>query len=200
MNTQTDATTVAASTPSNDLQLQSRYAESISLADFDFSLMIADAFVRGIRDLGYKHTGTALDELVDNSIQSEATEVHVAFGYESTSDKKPVRLAVIDNGHGMVPAMLRLSVIWGGTHRQDDRTGFGRYGYGLPSASVSQGRAFNVYSCIDGGTWNKVRIDLDDIADGKYTARNGHIVVPEPKATQTACMDPRIRARAPRSG
>ena len=73
---------------------------------FDFSLMVADAFVRGIRDIGYKSTATALDELIDNSIQAGATNIHVVFGFEGKSTK-PIRVAIIDDGHGMDADMTR---------------------------------------------------------------------------------------------
>jgi hypothetical protein len=163
---------------SADLEKQREYAKRMSRGGFDFSLVVGDAFVRGIRDIGYKHTGTALDELIDNAIQAEAGKVHVVFGFGGDSEKKPDRLAVIDDGHGMDDLMIRLAVLWGGTHRENDRTGFGRYGYGLPSASVSQGRRFTVYSKPVDGKWNRVTVDLDDIKNGKYTNSEGRIVVP----------------------
>jgi hypothetical protein len=163
---------------SADLKKQREYADRMSQGGFDFSLVVGDAFVRGIRDIGYKHTGTALDELIDNAIQAEAEKVHVVFGFEGDSEKKPDRLAVIDDGHGMDDLMIRLAVLWGGTHRENDRTGFGRYGYGLPSASVSQGKRFTVYSKPVDGKWHRVTVDLDDIKNGKYTNREGRIVVP----------------------
>jgi len=163
---------------SPDLEEQRKYAREKVESGFEFSLVVADAFVRGIRDIGYRHTGTAMYELIDNAIQAEAGEVHVVFGFEGDSDKKPDRLAVIDNGHGMDPAMIQLAVIWGGTHREDSRTGFGRYGYGMPSASVSQGKRFTVYSRPADGKWHKVTVDIDEIGEGRYTNPEGRIVVP----------------------
>jgi hypothetical protein len=165
---------------SPDLENQRQYTRKMLESGFDFSLVVADAFVRGIRDIGYRHTGTAVDELIDNAIQAEAEAVHVIFGFESGSEKKPDRLAVIDNGHGMDPEMIQFSVVWGGTHRENDRSGFGRYGYGLPSASVSQGRRFTVYSRPADGKWHKVTLDLDQISAGEYTNKEGRIVVPPP--------------------
>jgi hypothetical protein len=161
-----------------DLKKQREYTHRMSENGFDFSLVVGDAFVRGIRDIGYKHTGTALYELIDNAIQAEAEKVHVVFGFEGDSEKKPDRLAVIDDGHGMDDLMIRLGVLWGGTHREDDRTGFGRYGYGLPSASVSQGKRFTVYSKPADAKWHKVTVDLDEIKAGKYTNKDGRIVIP----------------------
>src|SRR5262245_60392657 len=125
---------------SADLMQQREYVSGLMKINFDFGLVLANAFVRGMRDIGYKSNATAVNELIDNSIQAEASKVHVVFGYPTGSKSEPDKLAVIDNGHGMDPIMIRASVLWGGTHRHDDRTGFGRYGYGLPSASVSIGK------------------------------------------------------------
>ena len=44
----------------------------------------------------------------------------------------------------MEPDMIRAAVLWGGTHRPNDRRGFGRYGFGLPSAAVSVTRRYHV--------------------------------------------------------
>ena len=39
--------------------------------------------------------------------------------------------------HGMHPKMIRLSTIWGGTHRENDRNGFGRYEEALAAAELA---------------------------------------------------------------
>ena len=109
--------------------------------------------------------------------------MHVVFGYyeNNKTQKKPNMLAIIDDGHGMDPEMIRVASIWGGTHRENDRDGFGRYGYGLPSACVSIGKQFRVISKVVGGKWNQVIIDVDDIGDGKYLDESGKVIVPHAK-------------------
>jgi hypothetical protein len=168
-------------TPSvnEDLAAQRSYAQQKDREEFDFGLTVVDAFIRGIRDIGYRNTGRALDELIDNAIQAEASKVLVAFGFGPESDSKPNAIAIVDNGHGMDPEMLRLAVIWGGTHREDDRTGFGRYGYGLPSSCVSQGQRFTVFSKVRGGKLNAVMLDLEEMSNGEFTDEDGRIVVPK---------------------
>ncbi|MEE4209516.1 MAG: ATP-binding protein [Parvularcula sp.] len=161
---------------------QEAYVDTLSDQKFPYSLAVGAAFVRGMREIGYKSTATALCELIDNSEQAGATRVDIVFGYDS-GNKKPARLALIDDGHGMSPRMLRAAVLWGGTHRENDRTGFGRFGYGLPSACVSQGRSFTVYSRPARGDWFSVTVDLEEIAAGKYTNAHGLIVVPEATAS-----------------
>jgi len=146
-----------------------------------FGLVVPEAFVRGIRDLGYRSNGDAIAELIDNGLQAFADRIDVAFGYDGTTSlKKPHQLAVIDNGHGMEPAMIRMAVMWGGTHRENDRSGLGRYGYGLPCASVSLGRRFTVLSKVADGALHAVSLDLDALAAGAYTDHTGDIIVPEP--------------------
>ncbi len=163
-----------------EIEAQHSYAERLVESGSDFSIVVGDAFVRGMRDIGYKHTGTAIDELIDNAMQAGGKTVHIAFGYNG-SQSKPSRIAVIDDGHGMCATMLRASVLWGGTHREGDRTGFGRYGYGLPSSCVSQGKCFEVFSREDKGDFHRVVIDLDEITRGGYRSESGRICVPEPK-------------------
>lgn len=161
----------------NAVREQNAYALSLSENNFPFTLAVGAAFVRGMREVGYRNTATALCELIDNAEQAEAGQVHVIFGYEK-GDKKPTSIAIVDDGHGMSPEMLRASVLWGGTHREGDRQGLGRFGYGLPSSCVSQGRKFQVYSRQSDAEWNTVGIDLDQIAEGLLTTEAGHIIVP----------------------
>src|SRR3989442_12572953 len=115
-----------------DLKRQRDYIQELEAKKFDYGIVLANAFVKGMRDIGYKSTAYALNELNDNAIQAGARNIHVAFGYEpdNPSQKKPDMVAVIDDGHGMDPLMIRAAVIWGGTHRHNDRSGYGRYGYG----------------------------------------------------------------------
>src|SRR5438477_3006883 len=101
---------------SKAIERQKVYVSKLNQSNFKYGLTVGAAFVRGIRDVGYKHTGTALDELLDNAFEAGADSAHVVFGYSgSKSDKKPGQIAVIDNGHGMLPEMIRASMLWGGT-------------------------------------------------------------------------------------
>jgi hypothetical protein len=159
-----------------DLLAQRSFVEGLKQKGHDFGIAHTAAFIRGIRDLGYRNTGTALDEEIDNADQAGARNIHVIW---DTASKKPTWLAVADDGHGMEPDMIRLAMAWGGTHRENDRSGFGRYGYGLPSSAVSQGRRFSVYSKTEEMTeFYGVTLDLDEMSEGKYN--DGHrIVIPE---------------------
>ena len=150
-----------------------------------------EAFVRGIRHIGYKSNVEAIAELVDNSIQAYAEHVDLIFGYANDgSGRKPNHLAVIDDGHGMAPAMMRFAMMWGGTHRENDRSGLGRFGYGLPCATVSMGRRFTVYSKLKRGRVHAITLDLDFLENGRLSCKNTGIAIP---AAQPASLPTFLR-------
>jgi hypothetical protein len=178
------------------IERQKLYLAELRKQKFKYGLTVGAAFVRGIRDIGYRHTGTALAELIDNADQAGATNVHVIFGSDgANSDKKPTQVAVIDDGHGMIPEMTRVAMTWGGTDRENDRRGFGRFGYGLPSAAVSIGRRYTVYSLVEEGKLHAVTVDLDDIEAGAYMSPAGDIVVPSAKLAKLPAFVERHIAR-----
>ena len=145
---------------------QRRYVESQKKRGDGLGLVFQDAFIRGMRDIGYKNTGWALAELLDNSVQAGAATIGVQFGYRdgNKSESKPDMIAIMDNGVGMIPEMISYAVRWGGTDRENSREGFGRYGYGLPSACVSICQRYTVYSKIAGGEWHAVVVDIQELA------------------------------------
>lgn len=161
------------------IQEQRDYIAKLESDEFGWDLMIGDAFVRGMRDIGYKSTAFALAELADNSIQAAAERVDVIFGFENGA--MPTQLAVVDDGHGMEPKMVRASLVWGAGTRADNADGFGKYGYGLPSASISQCYRVTVYSKATDGDWHRAYLDIDEIKDGDWTHGN-RIEMPPVKA------------------
>jgi hypothetical protein len=145
---------------------QKRYVAEQEAKGGGLGLVFADAFLRGMRDIGYKDTAWAMCEEVDNSVQAGATIIAVRFGYAkgNKTKVKPDIIAVVDNGVGMIPKMIAYAVRWGGTDREDNRQGFGRYGYGLPSSAVSFCKVYSVYSKVKGGEWHAVRVSIDELA------------------------------------
>jgi hypothetical protein len=184
-----------------DLESQHAYVEQLSKhGERGYALIAANTFVQGMRDSGYKSTATAIDEFADNSYQSGANRIDVVY---ATADKgKTVdAIAIVDDGHGMEPGMIRAAVLWGGTHRFNDRSGFGRYGFGLPSAAVSITQEYEVYSKVENGDWYRVGINLTEIAEGKLTTKTGLILAPEPvKATLPDFVKEALRGRELKSG
>src|SRR3954454_19801367 len=152
------------------LRAQREYIKKLEQDRFSWDILVGDAFVRGMRDIGYKSTAFALAELIDNAIQADATHVDLVFGFDGGS--KPTQIAVVDDGYGMEPTMIRASLVWGAGTRAENRQGFGKYGYGLPSASVSQAFRAEVYSKTPDGGWHMAYLDIDEIKDGKWTEGN----------------------------
>lgn len=121
----------------------------------DCPIIALDRFIQATRDSGYKGTASAVSELIDNSLQAEATEIQVLLA--EVDGEYPVDVKVIDNGCGMNVFTLRQALRFGGSSRFGDRSGLGRYGMGLPNSSLSQACRVTVY------TWQK----LDDRRKGK---------------------------------
>ncbi len=145
---------------------QRRYVEAQKEKGQGLGLVFADAFLRGMRDIGYKNPAWALAEEIDNSFQAAATLVSIRLGFaaDNKSQAKPDLLAVCDDGNGMIPEMISYAVRWGGTDRENDRNGFGRYGYGLPSSLVSLAKRYTVFSKVDGTDWHAVTVDIEELA------------------------------------
>ncbi|MEU6410331.1 ATP-binding protein [Microbispora sp. NPDC046933] len=127
-------------------------------------LVVSSNFVRAIRESGYVSLSTALAELIDNSLQASATQVEVTIKRPTTGSLPEIR--VEDNGEGMSRPQLEACLRFGGSSRFDERQSFGRFGMGLPAASLSQARRVEVTSWQDGQTANQVFLDVDAIAVG----------------------------------
>lgn len=116
-------------------------------------------FIFATRDSGYKSFSSAVAELVDNSIEANANKVDI-YVTESGQTK---RVIVADNGIGMNRKVLKIAFQFGGTTRQNSRTGSGRYGMGLPNSSLSQARRFDVYSWQSKSKVLWSYLDIDEV-------------------------------------
>lgn len=165
------------------LERQNAFIKSIDIQRFDFNLVLTQAFLKGIRDIGYKSTATALFESIDNAIQADAENIHILFDFDQgkTGRSEPDRIAIVDDGHGMSKEMIRIATMWGGSDRIDSREGMGKYGYGLPSSCVSIGERYSVISrTVNMNQWHGVTIDLQKIGerDQDYIDNRGAIIAP----------------------
>ncbi len=148
-----------------------------------FDLVPTDLAVIAMRDNGYKNTAYALSELIDNSIQADASRVQLLCceREEQLTQRRRRRIdkiAVLDNGCGMDATTLRMALQFGNGTRLDDRSGMGRFGMGLPNSSISQCR------CVDVWTWQPgvdtalhTSIDLDKLS----AEEGGQVPAPEPR-------------------
>jgi hypothetical protein len=150
-------------TPQEQIAQQIAYASSqpasVGLADDNL-------FVLGMKDVYYKNEGNALADILDNSIEAGSSYIHIAYNTDSSGRIQDV--AVIDNGCGIDSTFLPHALRWGGSSRHNSRNLYGRYGFGLPTASIKHGNAYSVYSRTDKTSgFSEVSIDLDEILAGK---------------------------------
>ena len=107
-------------------------------------------FYESERNSGYKNTGNALYEIIDNAYEANASKIFIV-AKNKLGTNQPESLAVIDNGTGMPKDFLHTACKIGGTHRPSANTplkrrGYGRFGHGLPKSSISQTRSFSVFT------------------------------------------------------
>ena len=120
---------------------------------------------------------SAVGELIDNSIQSEAKKINIIVEdvpSENTRVKYKIinKVACGDDGNGMegIPeGILHKCVRYGFSTRYNDRKGIGRYGIGMTQAGIKFAKNIEVYSKIKGKEWYYITFDLtnsDDIQFG----------------------------------
>lgn len=120
---------------------------------------------RGARALAGMDATEAVAALVDNAYQADANGVVVRVERDPLG--RATRLSVSDDGHGIPAEALPHALTWGGTHRPDDRTGVGRFGFGLPSALSTFADRWSVTSTVRGGAPHTVEVRIPS-ADGDY--------------------------------
>lgn len=152
-------------------------------ASMTFSIVPTHLAVKAMRDNGYKNAAYAIAELIDNSIQADATQVELLVAEQSMQLKERVRrrinqIGVLDNAKGMNAQTLRMALQFGNGTRLDasQQTGIGRFGMGLPASSISQCQRVDVWSWQN-GVENAIHthLDLNAIASQQMSE------VPEPK-------------------
>ncbi|WP_326561225.1 ATP-binding protein [Micromonospora sp. NBC_01796] len=121
-------------------------------------------FLFATRDTGYKTTGLAIAELIDNSIQAGARNVAVEVSAERGADRR-LEITVLDDGKGMDASLLAEALTFGGTSRFNDRASLGRYGMGLPNGALSRCRRVEVYTWRPGTSVLWARLDIDELVN-----------------------------------
>lgn len=136
------------------------------------------------KNAGYKNTVHALAELIDNAFEADASKIAVIL--MTNRDHRLIKIAVVDNGKGMSPGKLQAAVCEKSGEYLDRQFGsggksrrkLGKYGVGLPKASISQCNKFSVWSWTGGGS-KKSHVNSIDIEDEKWI--NGGAQVGESK-------------------
>ena len=110
---------------------------------------------------------SAYGEVIDNSIQAEASWIKIHFDMTRTTSKRPYSIIneVIfsDNGKGMNKEVLQRCMQMGFSSRYNDRNGIGRFGVGMTLASINQCKRVEIFSRQQEGEWLWTYVDLDEI-------------------------------------
>lgn len=130
----------------------------------------AAAFVDALKSSGYKSTYNAISEIVDNSIDANAKNVFIIgeqklVNTEGSAEKRISSFAFLDDGEGMDYEHLK-SCLSIGYSDKSERAGMGRFGVGLPQASVFVCNRVEVYSWQNGiANCMRTHLDIDEIRD-----------------------------------
>ena len=148
--------------------------EMIALQEVDRSLFPSSFTIRALRDSRYHNTAYAISELIDNSIEAYAGDIELLCleRVELVNERRRRRvseIAILDDGEGMDPNTLLDALKFGGGTRHDSKRGIGKYGMGLPTASMSQCKKVDIWTWRDGpeSVWHS-SLDADSIARGNH--------------------------------
>ena len=125
-----------------------------------------------LRNTGYKNIESAVAEIIDNSEEANAKNVFVILGehVDPSSGRKVVHeIGFLDDGDGMSTSILG-SCLGIGSSTRFARRGLGRFGVGLPQASLYACPEVIVYSWQDGiQNCQKVFLDINKVKSGEQT-------------------------------
>lgn len=140
-----------------------------------------------LRNTGYKNIESAVAEIIDNSVEANAKNIFVILreGIATSGRKVVTEIGFLDNGDGMSGDTLEKCLGIGASTRHA-RKGMGRFGVGLPQASLYACPEIEVYSWQNGiENAQKVYLDINKIKDGVQTEIEDPevTIIPEPYAS-----------------
>lgn len=153
-----------------EVERQQKYLDRLP-DNYAFPLFNAAQALESQRRSGYRNTASAAREIVDNALEAGATRVDVCFerpktlkAYQRADSISSI--AFIDNGSGMIPKMAQYALSWGAGTHFDESDFIGKFGFGLPNASINQTRLVEVYTKVAGApTVTKAWLDARDVKD-----------------------------------
>jgi hypothetical protein len=154
----------------SEVERQQHYLQKLPKG-YNFPLFSGRRAVESQRQSGYKDTARAAREIVDNAIEAGAKNVWIALDRVTEGERKKGQskervsaIAFIDDGPGMLPDMARFALTWGGGTHADAPEGIGKFGFGLPNASINQTRRVSVYTkTADADGWVKATLDINAV-------------------------------------
>lgn len=125
-----------------------------------------------LRNTGYKNIECAMAEIIDNSVQADAQNILVIVSEEynpRTGRNNISEIAFLDDGSGMSNEEIE-GCLGIGYSTRTDRKGMGRFGVGLPQASLYACPAVDVYSWRGGyDNCKRVFLDINKIKNEEQT-------------------------------
>lgn len=122
-----------------------------------------------LRNTGYKNIESAVAEIIDNSVEANAKDIFVILreGIAKSGRKVVTEIGFLDNGDGMDEKILGNCLGIGASTRKA-RRGMGRFGVGLPQASLYACPDVEVYSWQDGvENAKRVYLDINKVKEGE---------------------------------
>ena len=114
---------------------------------------------------GYRDTASAISELVDNSIQANAKSVEIILVQDKKKRDSIIDIMIVDDGDGMDEDQFQFALQRSSGTRSGAKKGLGKYGEGLPNASLSQTKRTEVYTQKKGGEILFNYIDIQEMFD-----------------------------------
>ena len=126
--------------------------------------------IDALRKQGFS-TISAICEIIDNSIQANATNIKITLDYKQKESgqqhSRIQQITFVDNGDGMDSKILHNCLILGESTRRANNNGIGKFGVGATFSGISQGKHIDIFSKIRGGRWMYTCLDLDSLSEGK---------------------------------
>lgn len=156
----------------------------------NYDIVPPNLAIKAMRSNGFKSTDYAVSELIDNSIQAAIQANHAIARVDVVCVERRIsqngrmlpriqEIIIADDAGGMELDTLRRALMFGaGTNLTPDRQkGIGKFGMGLPNASISQCKLVEVYSWRDDKCYF-TSLDVNKIENNELKE------VPEPTITQ----------------
>jgi len=117
--------------------------------------------VISMRDFGYEFK-TAVADLIDNSIDADATDIYVSL--HNTMDGQ-IDFSILDNGDGMDKEGLANALVYGSKaiHSKYNLKALGKFGLGLKTASTAFCKRISLLTKTQDGEYLEAYLDLDEI-------------------------------------
>jgi hypothetical protein len=129
----------------------------------------------GLSRIGYTPP-SAICDIIDNSVRAEAQSVNVLVRKEreDLSDRRRnnvEKYIITDDGHGMNESGIKNALKLGAGGEEYEEGSLAKFGIGLKSAALSQGRELKVISSDGSSEYKKYVVSLEKIENkGRYFA------------------------------